>query len=563
MTEQSWLERPVHQVWRSVGRYNSSMDLHAELTRLNAVPELPEWVAGTVQKLIDQAQKEAAESLRLNEQITRRDTELHAAQTKIQALVLELAHLRRMRFGARSEAFTGEERDLFQETLASDIAAAEAKLAKEQEEKLATPPVPKLPRPRAGRQPLPDHLPRIEHRHEPESCTCGKCGSDLVKIGEDISEQLDVEPAKFFVHRHIRPQYACHSCETVSAAPIPPAVIDGGMAAVGLYVWILIGKYLDHLPLYRLEQIAARDQVILSRSTMAAWVGRIGVALQPLADRLAELLLKRDVLHADETPVAQLDPGSGKTKRAYLWVYRSNVLETGPPIVVFDYQTSRAGRHAQNFLSEWRGSLMVDGFGGYKAIFTQGVTELGCLAHARRKYFDLNEAQANPIAQEALRRIAALYVIETQGRDMDEDARAQLRQKHAQPLLQSMHDWLLKTRVTVANGGGTAKAIDYSLKRWAALSRYATAGNLPIDNNPVENSIRPIALGKKNWLFTGSESAGKRAAAIQTLLGTAKLNGLDPAAWLRDTLERLPTCLNSQIDSLLPLRSEPLPQPAT
>ncbi len=563
MTEQSWLERPVHQVWRPVGRYNSSMDLHAELTRLNAVPELPEWVAGTVQKLIDQAQKEAAESLRLNEQITRRDTELHAAQTKIQALVLELAHLRRMRFGARSEAFTGEERDLFQETLASDIAAAEAKLAKEQEEKLATPPVPKPPRPRAGRQPLPDHLPRIEHRHEPESCTCGTCGDALVKIGEDISEQLDVEPAKFFVHRHIRPQYACHSCETVSAAPIPPAVIDGGMAAVGLYVWILIGKYLDHLPLYRLEQMAARDQVILSRSTMAAWVGRIGVALQPLADRLAELLLKRDVLHADETPVAQLDPGSGKTKRAYLWAYRSNVLETGPPIVVFDYQTSRAGRHAQNFLSEWRGSLMVDGFGGYKAIFTQGVTELGCLAHARRKYFDLNEAQANPIAQEALHRIAALYVIEAQGRDMDVNERAQLRQEHAQPLLQSMHDWLLKTRVTVANGGGTAKAIDYSLKRWAALSRYATAGNLPIDNNPVENSIRPIALGKKNWLFTGSESAGKRAAAIQTLLGTAKLNGLDPAAWLRDTLERLPTCLNSQIDSLLPLRSEPLPQPVT
>ena len=188
------------------------------------------------------------------------------------------------------------------------------------------------------------------------------------------------------------------------------------------------------------------------------------------------------------------------------------------------------------------------------------MTELGCLAHARRKFFDLNEAQANPIAQEALSRIAALYVIEAQGRDMDVDARSQLRQEHAQPLLQSMHDWLLKTRVNVANGGGTAKAIDYSLKRWVALSRYATAGNLPIDNNPVENTIRPIALGKKNWLFTGSERAGKRAAAIQSLLATAKLNGLDPAAWLRATLEALPTCLNSQIDSLLPLRAEPLHQ---
>jgi transposase len=532
------------------------MDLHAELTRLNASPELPEWVIGTVQKLIDQARQEAVQ---LSEQVTRRDTELHAAKTKIQALTLELMHLRRMRFGARSEAFSVEERDLFQDTLASDLAAAEAELAKKQAEAAATEPqAPRLPRPRAGRQPLPDHLPRIEHRHEPESCTCGKCGQDLVKIGEDISEQLDVEPAKFFVHRHIRPQYACRGCETVSAAPIPPAVIDGGMAAVGLYVWVIIGKYLDHLPLYRLEQIAARDQVIVSRSTMAEWVGRIGVALQPLADRLTMLLLERKVLHADETPVAQLDPGRGKTKRAYLWAYRSNVLETGPPIVVFDYQGSRAGKHARNFLSGWQGHLMVDDFGGYKALFTGGVTELGCLAHARRKYFDLNAAQPNSIAQEALSRIAALYVIEAQSQDMDAQARTQWRQEHAQPLLQSMHDWLLQMRVTVANGGGTAKAIDYSLRRWAALSRYATDGRLPIDNNPVENVIRPIALGRKNWLFAGSERAGQRAAAIQTLLGTAKLNGLDPAAWLRDTLEKLPTCLNSQVDSLLPLRAQPI-----
>ena len=183
---------------------------------------------------------------------------------------------------------------------------------------------------------------------------------------------------------------------------------------------------------------------------------------------------------------------------------------------------------------------------------------MGCLAHARRKYFDLNAAQPNSIAQEALSRIAALYVIEAQSQDMDAQARTQWRQEHAQPQLQSMHQWLLQTRVTVANGGGTAKAIDYSLRRWAALSCYATDGSLPIDNNPVENVIRPIALGRKNWLFAGSERAGQRAAAIQTLLGTAKLNGLDPAAWLRDTLEKLPTCLNSQIDSLLPLRAQPI-----
>ena len=324
---------------------------------------------------------------------------------------------------------------------------------------------------------------------------------------------------------------------------------------MGLYVWVLVGKYLDHLPLYRLEQIAARDQVMLSRSTMAQWVGRIGVALQPLSDRLTELLLERNVLHADETPVAQLDPGKGKTHRAYLWAYRSNVLQTGPPIMVFDYQMSRAGRHAQQFLAGWKGHLMVDDFSGYKALFTEAVTELGCVAHARRKFFDLTVAQANPIALEALNRIAALYVIEVRGRDMTVEARTQWRQAQAQPLLDSMHTWLRQTRVMVANGGGLAKAIDYSLKRWAALSRYATDGRFPIDNNPVENIIRPIALGRRNWLFTGSERAGQRAAAIQTLLGTAKLNGLDPAAWLRDTLEKLPTCLNREIDSLLPLRT--------
>ncbi|BAO30027.1 IS66 family transposase [Sulfuritalea hydrogenivorans] len=524
------------------------MDLHAELERVMADSAVADTAARAIRKLIEDAQRSATE------QITRRTIELHAAQTKIQALTLELAHLRRMRFGVKSEALDAETRDLFQETLASDVAAAEAELAKRQAEAEETPVTPRPKRARAGRQTLPEHLPRIEHHHEPESCTCGQCGQDLVKIGEDISEQLDVEPAKFFVHRHIRPQYACRACETVSAAPIPPAVIDGGMAAVGLLAWVIIGKYLDHLPLYRLERIAARDGVTLSRSTLAEWVGRIGVALQPLADRLTACLLERQILHADETPVQQLDPGNGKTKRAYLWAYMSNVLETGPPIVVFDYQTSRSGAHARNFLGEWKGALMVDDFGGYKALFGQEVTELGCFAHARRKYFDLNAAQAHPIAQEALLRIAALYAIEARGREMSIAERTTLRQREALPLLVSMHEWLSATRMTVANGGGTAKAIDYSLKRWPALSRYAMSGALPIDNNPVENAIRPICLGKKNWLFTGSERAGQRAAAIQSLLATATLNGLDPAAWLRGTLEKLPTCLNSEIDSLLPLR---------
>jgi hypothetical protein len=273
------------------------------------------------------------------------------------------------------------------------------------------------------------------------------------------------------VHRHILPQYACRVCETVSAAPIPPAVIEGGMAAVGLYVWLIIGQYVDHLPLYRREQIAARDRVILSSSTLADGVGRIGVALQPLADRLTALLLERRVLPADETPVVPLDPGQGKTKRAYLWAYRSHGLETGPPQVVFDYQSSRAGPHTRDFLSGWQGPLMVDDFAGYKALFTQGVIERGCLVHARRKFFDLHAASGSPVALEALNRIAALYEIEARGKDLDVAARTPLRQDEALPLLQSLHNWLLTTRMTLAQGGGAAKAIDYSLRRWVALSR--------------------------------------------------------------------------------------------
>jgi transposase len=517
---------------------------------------LPEGNRNTVQALLDQLQHQAAETLRLNAALAardaalaKRDASLLHAEAKIQALTFELAQLRRIRFGAKSEALNAEQRDLFQETLEADIAACEAETEQV---------VPEIKtaarRERAGRQPLPESLLRIEVRHEPESCTCGQCGKDLVMIREDVSEQLDVKPAEFFVIRHIRPQYACRACDTISAATIPATIIDGGLAAPGLLTWVVIGKYADHLPLYRLEQIAARQGVTLASSTLADWIGRIGVALTPLAERLAEMLKQSNILHADETPVAQLDPGAGKTRRAYLWAYRSNALAAGPPIVVFDYQSSRSGSHARTFLEGWQGHLMVDDYAGYKALFAQGVIELGCLAHARRKFFDLFAANQSPMAKEALERIAKLYAIEQAGRELDVHARSELRQREAKPLLTELFEWLVTTRKRVADGSALAKAIDYSLKRWPALIRYADSGDLPIDNNPVENTIRPIAIGKKNWLFAGSERAGKRAAAIQTLLGTARLNGLDPAAWLRDTLEKLPTWRNNRIDELLPLR---------
>ena len=520
------------------------MDFAAQLAALNLPPAMDEQV----RELLAAAQAEGL----------RKDAQLRAADLKIAALTQEVAYLRRMRYGVKSEAMDAQTRELFEDTLASDLAAAEARLEQQQAEldALAGKTETKhLPRERAGRQPLPAHLPRIEHRHEPESCTCGQCGQGLVLIGEDVSEQLGVEPSKFYVDRHIRPQYACRSCETVTAAPIPPAVIDGGLASTSVLTWVTVGKYLDHLPLYRLEQIAARDGVVLARSTLAEWIGRIGVVLHPLADRLGDLLRERVILHADETPVQQLDPGSGKTHRAYLWAYCSTPLDTGPPIVVFDYQTSRSGRHVRAFLGEWQGELMVDDYGGYKHLFGQGVTELGCVAHARRKFFDLNQAQPHSVAQEGLARFAQWYAIEAEARELTSGQRAERRQTQTRPLVDDMRRWLLATRTNMANGSSTARAIDYSLKRWVALTRFIEAGDRPIDNNVIENAIRPICIGKKNWLFMGSERAGHRAAAIQSLFATAKLNGLDPATWLRETLDRLPTCLNSQIDSLLPLRA--------
>lgn len=505
-------------------------------------PILPDWVAMEIEIL-------KAELAKRDTKLIEQEAELKCRELKIQNLILELAHHKRIKFGSKSEALSGEQLEMFVESTDEDGAAIVAELQEQQAPE--TKPVQHKP---AGRNRLPAELPRIEYRHEPESCQCGQCGQDLVKIGEDVSEQLDVQPARFFVNRHIRPQYACRDCETITAAPVPAAIIDGGLASPGLHAWVLIQKYLDHLPLYRIEKISDRHGVRISRSTLAQWVGQLGVRLQPLVDRLTLLLKQGQVLHADETPVQQLDPGKGKTKRAYIWAYRSNDLEGGPPIVVFDYQTSRSGQHARDFLQDWRGHLMVDDYGGYKALFKQGVTELACLAHCRRKFFDLHAVGGHPVADEALRRIAELYGIEQNAPDGDIAARLLWRQQEAQPKLKAMQDWLIAQRVKTAHGSGLARAIDYTLKRWPALIRYADSGLLPIDNNLVENAIRPIALGRRNWLFTGSERAGCRAAAIQSLLATAKLNGLEPYAWLKDTLEKLPAWPYSRINELLPIQ---------
>jgi transposase len=485
--------------------------------------------------------------------IARHERTITEREARISVLTAEIARLRRAQFAARSEKMDPAQRALFEETMAADIAAVEAEL-----EALQSPAADERakdrPRQVPKRRPLPEDLERVETRHEPSACTCGQCGGELVHIDDHVSEKLSCKPLQFFVRRDVYPQYACRGCETITAVPVAPTVIDRGIAAPDLLAQVLVAKYVDHLPLYRQEAIYARSGIAIPRSTMAEWIGACGVALQPLVDRLREALLQRSVLHADETPVGMLEPGAGKTKRAYLFAYRSGI---GPPIIVFNFCTSRSGEHARRFLGDYRGALMVDDYGGYKAGFAAGIIELGCWAHARRKFVDQHKASGSPIAREAIERIAVLYRIEAEAKAMTVADRHTHRQQHAVPVLRAIKTWLDDLRPQVADNSGTAKAIDYTLRRWPALARYADDGAYPIDNNPIENAIRPIALGRKNWLFAGSEMAGRRAAAIMSLLATAKANRLDPHAWLTDVLTRLPTTLDRDIDTLLPYSWQP------
>jgi transposase len=484
----------------------------------------------------------------LRSMLIERDHQIAYKDARIVKLTAEIARLRRVQFTARSEQMDPQQRSLFDEAMAADIAAVEDELEALRSPSSAAAPARKTP----ARRAFPAELLRIETRHEPASCDCATCGGALVAIGEHVSEKLDCEPLKFFVRRDVYPQYACRACETITAEPVAPSVLDRGIAAPGLLAQVTIAKYVDHLPLYRQEAIFARSGVEIGRNTQAEWLGVIGLRLQPLVDGLIGDLLQAPVLHADETPVAQLDPGAGKTKRAYLFAYRT--ASEANPIVVFDYCPSRSGKHATGFLGDWRGALMVDDYAGYKVLFAQGAIELGCWAHARRKFVDLHKASGSQIAAEAIERIAMMYRIEAQAKGLEDDERRCWRQQHAKPLIEDLHRWLTGLRRQVLGASGTLSAIDYSIKRWPALTRYLDDGRYPIDNNPIENAIRPIALGRKNWLFAGSQTAGVRAAAMMSLLATAKANGHDPHGWLTDVLRRLPTTLDRDIGDLLPHR---------
>jgi transposase len=508
--------------------------------------------------VINEAQLQDLEAPQLRQVVRTLIADVAFKQTTIDKLTHEMAVLKRLKFAAQSEAFNAEQKSLLEEAIDTDLAALAAEI-----EQTAPPPQGQDDKQKPKRQPLPANLPRREIHHEPENTTCS-CGCQLKRIGQDVAEKLDYQPGVFSVERHIRGKWVCAKCETLVQAPVPAHIIDKGIPTTGLLAQVLVAKYADHLPLYRQESIFGRAGLAISRSTLAQWVGQCGVQLQPLVDALRAKLLKHSVLHADETPVAMLKPGNRKTHRAYLWSYCTTTYNA-TKAVVFDFADSRGGQHARDFLGlpgkdGWHGKLVCDDFSGYKACFEMGVTEAGCLAHARRKFHELWVNHQSTIGERALKFFIQLYEIEREVREMDAAQRKRIRQDRSRPVADAMHLWLAEQRKKVPEGSATAKAIDYSLGRWPALTRYIDDGNLPADNNWVENQIRPIALGRSNWLFAGSLRAGKRAAAVMSLVHSARLNGHDPYAYLRDVLERLPTQPASRADELLPHRWQPLAQ---
>lgn len=419
----------------------------------------------------------------------------------------------------------------------------------------AQPEAPPAPKRRiAARKPLPAHLPREDHRHAVGE-QCDSCGGPRRYIGEDVSEMLEYIPARFKVIRHIRPKWACPDCHQIVQAPAPERPIPNGLAGPDLLAQVLVSKYCDHQPLHRQSRIYARDGVELARSTLADWVGQASGLLKPLVDAIRRHVVGGDTLHADDTPIPVLDPGRGRTKTGRLWTYvRDEQPWQGqaPPAVWFAYTPDRQGRHPQHHLRTFSGVVHADGFAGFNALYTNGCREAACLAHVRRKFYDIHEAKASPLAIGALDFIRQLYQVEEPIRAKPPDERRSRRQQAAVPILSAFKDWLEATLAQVSQKSELAKAIRYALSRWAALTRYCEDGRIEIDNNAAERALRGVALGRKNYLFAGSDQGGERAAALYSLIETAKLNNLDPMAYLRHVLSVIGTHPINQIEQLLP-----------
>jgi transposase len=481
--------------------------------------------------------------------------ELLSRDVLIEKLKIELVRLKRLRFGRSSEQLDAKIAQL--ELTLEELEASETQLAAP----IAATAVTALAAERAkpARKPLPVHLPRERIVHQ-DLCSCPECGGELKKLGEDVSEVLEYVPSHFKVIRHVRPKFACDTCQSITQSAAPERPIARGLAGSGLLAHVLVSKYCDHLPLYRQSEIYARSGVELERSTLADWVGQCSALLAPLVGSLSRYVLSGSKLHADDTPVPVLQPGRGTTKQGRLWTYVRDDRPSGsadPPAAWFAYSPDRKGVHPRMHLKGFEGVLQADGYAGFDRLFNEAdlqhpIREAACWAHVRRKFYDIHQATKSPAALEALNRIGELYAIEEEIRGQPPDVRQHVRTARAGPKLQALQSWMIHTRSQLSKKSDLAGAIHYALSRWRALTRYCEDGRIEIDNNAAERSLRAVALGRKNYLFAGSDAGGERAAAIYSLLGTAKLNGIDPEHYLRFVLERIAEHPINRISELLP-----------
>lgn len=485
--------------------------------------------------------------------------QLKSNSQEIEHLKLVIEKYRRMIFGRKSEKLSRELEQLelrleeLETTQAADQAAEDA-LEAEQPSSPATDSRRRSSRPR--RKPLPEDLPREIITHMPEHECCPDCGGTLRQFGEDVSEQLERIPATYKVIRHVRPKFACSGCDRVVEAPAPARPIERGLAGPDLLAHVLVSKFADHLPLYRQSEIFAREGVDLDRSTLAGWVGAASELVAPLVDEIRKHVLAASKIHADDTPVPVLAPGNGKTKTGRLWTYVRDdrpAAQATAPAVWFTYSEDRKGEHPLRHLKEFKGALQADAYSGLHHLYGDGrIFEVGCWAHARRKFYDIHVAHQSPTTTEALRRIGELYAVEEEVRGKPPELRRSIRQARAKPKLEDLHRWMEKMLRSLSAKSDTAGAIRYALSHWRALTRYVDDGLLEVDNSAAERALRAVAIGRKNYLFFGADSGGQRAASFYTLIGTAKLNGLDPAFYLRAVLARIAEHPINRIGELLP-----------
>jgi len=479
---------------------------------------------------------------------------LLADEVKSQALLIEklkhqLAGQNRHRFGVRSES-------LDQLNLAFEEDEAIAEAANE----LTQPETPsaedKSPR-QHSRKPLPDHLDRHDEVLSPGD-DCMRCGGKLKTLGEDITEELEYVPGRFVVNRIVRPRKACAGCEAIVQSPLPSRPIERGRPGPGLLAHVLVSKYADHLPLYRQSQIYAREGVDLDRSTMADWVGRSTALLEPLADEIGRIARRGAALFADDTPVKMQAPGNKKTKTARVWTYVRDERPwsgSSPPCAWYQFTVDRKGEHPVSHLAGYRGWVHADGYSGFNGLFGYDkADEMACMAHVRRKFVDVFASQGNAIAEEAIRRIAELYAVEKDARGQSPDVRVALRQSRSKPIFDDLEAWLHAQLPKISGKSPLAQAIRYALGRMPKARSYLENGHLELDNNTAERAVKPVAIGRKNWMFAGSEGGGKAMAIAFTLIETAKLNGVDPQAWLTWVLAQIADHKITRLDELLPWR---------